>query len=72
MARAFIDIADDKIQMLDQLAVSMQISRAALVRLAIDQLLHGKKQQQQSDVFGIWSGRQIDSLKFQNKLRSEW
>lgn len=70
MARTLIDIPADKLRALDEVALQRDISRSALVRVAIDEFL--KKQKQPVDVFGILKNEKVDGLKLQDKLRSEW
>lgn len=72
--RTIIDIEKEKLQALTILANDCHISRAALIRKAIDALLEQSlKQQPAEDVFGILKGgKEIDGLTLQKQLRSEW
>ena len=72
--RTIVDIEKEKLQALGILAKQHHISRAALIREAIDALLKSSaKQQKCEDVFGILKGRhKFEGLNFQKKLRSEW
>jgi len=72
--RTIVDIEKEKLQALTMLANDYHISRAALIRKAIDALLEQSlKQQPTEDVFGILKGgKEIDGLTLQKRLRSEW
>ena len=70
--RILTDIGDNQLQALDDLAKREKISRAALIRHAVDDLLAKHRQERQSDAFGLWGDRVVDGLAYQEKLRSEW
>ncbi|OJW52555.1 MAG: hypothetical protein BGO67_06365 [Alphaproteobacteria bacterium 41-28] len=72
--RIIIDLEKEKLHTLTILAEQYHISRAALVRKAIDALLQSSaKQQACEDVFGILKkSHKIEGLSFQKRMRSEW
>lgn len=70
--RILTDIRDSQLQALDNLAKQEKISRAALIRHAVDDLLAKHRQEKQSEAFGLWGERAVDGLTYQEKLRSEW
>ena len=70
--RILTDIRDSQLQALDNLAKQEKISRAALIRHAVDDLLAKHRQEKQSEAFGLWGERTVDGLAYQEKLRSEW
>jgi len=72
--RTTVYIEKEKLQALTMLANDYRISRAALIRKAIDALLEQSlKQQPTEDVFGILKeGKEIDGLTLQKRLPSEW
>ena len=77
MVRALITLEADKIKKLDSLARKNKKSRAQLVREVIDKYLdqNTKKPTWKELVrrtAGIWKGRNIDSVEYVRKLRSEW
>jgi metal-responsive CopG/Arc/MetJ family transcriptional regulator len=72
--RVSIDIPDDHIAALNALAKKEHVSRAALVRQAITNLLasrRGAKGDAIAAAFGIWPDME-DGLAYQERLRSEW
>jgi len=70
--RILTDIGDNQLQALDNLAKQEKISRAALIRQAVDDLLTKHRQEKQNDAFGLWGDRTVDGLVYQEKLRGEW
>lgn len=72
--RTIINIEKEKLQALTILAQQHHVSRAMLIREAINNLLESSaKQEKYKDVFGILKGRhKVEGLAFQKKLRSEW
>jgi metal-responsive CopG/Arc/MetJ family transcriptional regulator len=72
--RTLVDIPDDQIAELNRLAEREKVSRAALVRRAIADLLTSKRQTRQEVLdatFGIRPDME-DGLAYQERLRSEW
>ncbi len=73
--RTLIDIPDDQIAELAKLAEQEKVSRAALVRKAIAELLASKRSNNDDAMdaaFGLWADRDEDGLAYQERLRSEW
>jgi predicted transcriptional regulator len=70
--RTLVDIGDTQIQALDELSKKEKRSRAALIRLAIDEFLAKRHSKQEGDAFGLWGKRKVDGLVYQEKMRSEW
>jgi len=73
--RTLIDIPDDQIAELAQIAEREKVSRAALVRRAIADLLasrRAKKDDAIAAAFGLWGDDGEDGLAYQERLRSEW
>ena len=70
--RILTDIGDNQLQALDNLAKQAKISRAALIRHAVDDLLMKHRQEKENDAFGLWGDKSLDGLAYQEKLRSEW
>lgn len=72
--KTLIDIPDDQIAELAKIAKREKVSRAALVREAITELLNAKRQKTQDAIaaaFGIRPDME-DGLAYQERLRSEW
>jgi metal-responsive CopG/Arc/MetJ family transcriptional regulator len=72
--RTLVDIPDDQIAELNKLAEREKVSRAALVRKAISNLLVSKRRTATDALdaaFGIRPDME-DGLAYQERLRSEW
>ncbi|MGH7885012.1 MAG: ribbon-helix-helix protein, CopG family [Thermodesulfobacteriota bacterium] len=70
--RTIVDIPKNKIDELDEIGKKDNLSRAALIREAVSEYLAKKSGEDTEKAFGIWKGRNIDALKYQENLRSEW
>jgi metal-responsive CopG/Arc/MetJ family transcriptional regulator len=71
--RILVDLADTQIKELDALAAKDQRSRASVLREAVDAYISDKKNSlPKTDGFGLWKGRDVDGLAYQEKLRGEW
>lgn len=70
--RTIIDLPQEQIDALDRLRGNER-SRAAVIREAVALYLE-RRTSNLADLpaFGIWSDRQIDSLAYEEALRSEW
>ena len=72
--RTLVDIPDDQLEELTKLAEREKVSRAALVRQAVAELLAAKRQSGDDAIaaaFGIRPDME-DGLAYQQRLRSEW
>ncbi|MDO9415177.1 CopG family transcriptional regulator [Pararhizobium sp.] len=69
--RTLIDIDDMEIQALDAIARKEKVSRASLIRKAVNDFL---KLQAADDAqaFGLWGDRAVDGLVYQHEIRREW
>jgi len=70
--RALVDIPDKDLKLLNGVVKKLAISRAEFVRRAIAQSLEPHRKAQKAAAFGLWSGRRVDGLAYQKKLRDEW
>lgn len=69
--RTLVDIPKSQIEALDQLASLKKLSRAALIRKAVNNLLDDQNKISGAEAFGLWDGKE-DGLAYQEKVRSEW
>jgi len=69
--RTIVDIPEEKIKELDELGKKENQPRAVLIREAIGEYLHRRKENG-LEVFGLWKDKKIDSLKFERKIRKDW
>ncbi|ASW09740.1 MULTISPECIES: CopG family transcriptional regulator [unclassified Rhizobium] len=70
--RTLVDIGDPEVKALDRLAQREKVSRAALIRKAINDFLARNSTESAADAFGLWGDRQIDGLAYQENMRGEW
>lgn len=73
MARILVDLSDQDIQWLDNLAAGQGVSRAELVRRAVAAYRADAAGDAIDNVFGIWRDRADigDGLKYQRRLRGK-
>lgn len=69
--RTIVDLPERQIEALAKLSEKENTSRAAIIRLAIDDYIE-KHQAALSAAFGLWKDKPIDGLEYQERLRSEW
>jgi len=72
MSRILVDLPDAQVAELAEIVDAEQRPRAAVIRDAIDDYIAQHRPSLASDVFGLWKGRKIDGLEYQQELRSEW
>jgi len=70
--RTIIDLQDKQIAALKELGEKTRLSRAELIRRAVNDYLAKNKNKPHSDAFGLWQNRDLDALEHQTKLRQEW
>lgn len=70
--RTIIDLRTEQVDALDAVCRRDSISRAEAIRRAVDELLEREARIAAKQAFGLWKGRDIDGLKYQEALRREW
>jgi metal-responsive CopG/Arc/MetJ family transcriptional regulator len=71
MGRILVDIPQKYLDELGAMARARKRPRAELIRMAIAGYVEQNKAVT-ADAFGIWEGRQVDGLDYQETIRSEW
>jgi hypothetical protein len=69
--RVLADIPENDLRTLAGIAARRGVSRAALIREAVSNLIASKSEATGDDAFGLW-GAGDDGLAIQDRLRSEW
>lgn len=74
--RTIIDLTDEQLARLGEVAEREGISRAEAIRRAVDAAyadvaVAGSRAAREA-VFGLWKGRKIEALRYVDKLRDEW
>jgi len=70
--RTIVDLPEEQIEVLKQLSRQARLSRAELVRRAINEYLQRHHSQSSEDAFGVWGHQPRDGLVYQRELRDEW
>ena len=70
--RTIIDLQDQQIRELAILCQQTRLSRAELIRRAVDEYLQHHTPDRDETAFGLWKNRGEDGLKYQQRLREEW
>lgn len=71
--RTIIDLPDRQIEALERISRSRKLSRAELIRQAVDRYL-ADHAPDAAAAFGLWkhAGAREDGVTFQRRLRREW
>jgi predicted transcriptional regulator len=67
-----VDISDEDLKALDEVAARIKVSRGALLSNAVSQFVSQASRGARSEAFGLWRNRTIDGLACQNEIRCEW
>lgn len=74
--RTIIDLTDEQLARLEEVADREGISRAEAIRRAVDaayaDVTVASSRAAREAAFGLWKGRKIDALRYVDKLRDEW
>lgn len=74
--RTIIDLTDEQLARLEEVAEREGISRAEAIRRAVDTAYADvdatRYDEARQAVFGLWKGRKIDALRYVDGLRDEW
>jgi hypothetical protein len=66
-----VDIPDGELKDLNALSELRKVSRAELIRQAVAGFLAQNKAGPEASL-GLWKGRDVDGVEYQEKLRREW
>jgi type III secretory pathway component EscV len=69
--RILVDIPDRQIKELIRISKAEKVSRAEIIRQAVAAFIEVKNPGT-VEAFGLWKEREMDSLTYQEQLRSEW
>ena len=71
--RTIVDLPDRQIEALERISKSRKLSRAELIRQAVDRYL-ADHAPDAAAAFGIWknAGLRGDGLAYQRRMRREW
>ena len=69
--KTLVDIDEQDVRALDEIATQRKVSRSALIRRAVGDFISHNRGDDLEAAFGLWDGK-IDGLAYQRKARSEW
>jgi hypothetical protein len=70
--RTIIDLPREQLDALDALRRRDGISRAELIRRLVASHVQARAGGDAERAFGLWRGRRMNGLRYQNRLRREW
>jgi metal-responsive CopG/Arc/MetJ family transcriptional regulator len=56
-----VDIGESQVEALDELAKADSVSRASLIRRAVDDYLARRRVKPRADAFGLWGKRKVQN-----------
>ncbi|MGA2350335.1 MAG: CopG family transcriptional regulator [Terracidiphilus sp.] len=70
--RTLIDIPEEDLKLLTQVAKKLSISRAEFVRQVVANSLAPHRKKMNHAAFGAWSEFSEDGVAYQERMRAEW
>ena len=70
--RTIIDLPDEQLEALGEICAQKKVSRAAVIRLAVAGYIQQARAGKGENAFGLWKKKNINALRFEDKLRAEW
>ncbi len=70
--RTIIDLPDDQLEALGEICAQKKVSRAAVIRQAVAGYIQQSKADKSENAFGLWKKKNINALKHEDKIRTEW
>ncbi len=70
--RTIVDLPSKQVSSLAELSRKQHLSRAEMIRRAVELYLKEQHAGAAGSAFGLWRGRKVDALKFEDRLRKEW
>jgi len=69
--RTLVDLPETDLKQLNELGRARKTSRTQLIRLAVTGFLTQNRPGVE-DSFGLWKGRGVDGVAYQERMRAEW
>ena len=69
--RTLVDIPESELEELNILSRARRVSRAELIRQAVAGFLAQNKAGLEESA-GLWKGRRVDGVEYQEQIRREW
>ncbi|WP_413736009.1 ribbon-helix-helix protein, CopG family [Sodalis sp. RH21] len=72
MARIAIDLSEEDLRQLDNLAAIRHLSLAGLIRQALSGYLADNCTGSNNNAFGLWANKNTDGVLYEIHVRKEW
>ena len=72
MKKILIDLPQDDVSALDDIAQKKKVSRAEIIRRAIEIAIQTESASGFKQAFGAWNHKKLQGVSFQRKMRKEW
>ena len=69
--RTLVDLPEAELEQLNALSRERRVSRAELIRQAVAGYLEQNRTGLE-DSFGLWKKKDVDGVRYQQRLRGEW
>ena len=70
--RALVDIPKQQLDALAEIGRRKGVSRAEVIRTAVDQYLSANQKDAVEAAFGLWTDHAEDGVAYQRRMRNEW
>ncbi len=72
MTRIMIDLSDEDLQQLNNLAAILHLSRAELIRQTLSGYLADNRAGSNNNAFGLWADSNTDGILYESQIRKAW
>lgn len=72
LMRALVDIPKQQLDALTEIGRRKGVSRAEVIRAAVDQYLITDRKDAVEAAFGLWKDHVEDGVAYQRRMRAEW
>lgn len=70
--RTIVDLPPEQLSSLSELGRKHRLSRAEIIRRAVERYLREQNASAAGAAFGLWKGKPVDALKHEDRIRREW
>lgn len=70
--RVLVNISENQIKELTRISKVEKVSRAEVIRQAVEAYIEKKRRIATDEAFGLWKEHNVDGLAYQERIRSEW
>jgi metal-responsive CopG/Arc/MetJ family transcriptional regulator len=70
--RVLVNISENQIKELTRISKVEKVSRAEVIRQAVEAYIEKKRRIAIGEAFGLWKEHNVEGLAYQERIRSEW